>query len=108
MRDGTLGWAIESENDGTQSGAEPAEFVFVGVGKFVEYFEAVHGESDVHLATVFCTGCAADQILCRQTIDQSNGTVVRDLQLFGKFSDSHRISTRKALNREKCLVLARS
>ena len=36
-----LGWAIESENDGTQSGAEPAEFVLVGVGQFVEYFEAV-------------------------------------------------------------------
>ena len=100
--------AIESENQGIQSGAEPLEFILMGVCQFVEYFHAVRGQSDVHLATVFDTGYAADQFLRCQTVDQSYGTVVRDLQLFSKFSDGRGISAWKAFYGQESLVLARS
>lgn len=99
---------IEGENQGIQSGAESLEFILMRACQFIEYFHAVRGESDVHLATVFDTGYAADQFLRCQTVNQSYGTVVRDLQLFSKFSDGRGISARKAFNGQESLVLPRS
>jgi hypothetical protein len=99
---------IEGENQGIQSGAEPLEFILMGTCQFVEYFYAVCGEGDVHLATVFGTGYPADQFLRGQTVDQSYGTVVRDLQLFSKFSNGRGVSAWKAFNGQESLVLPRS
>jgi hypothetical protein len=55
--------AIQGKNDGMQLGAEPPEFFLMGVCQLVEQFDAAHGESDIHLATIFVTGDADDQFL---------------------------------------------
>ena len=96
----------QSENDGIQSRTEPAKFVLMGAGQFIEYFNAVRGESDIHLATVFGTGDPYCQFLCSQPIDQPYGTVVCDLKLFSKFSDRRGIAPWKPFDGEESLVLA--
>ena len=80
----------------------------MGVGQSVEHINAMRGEPYVHLAPVFGTAFADNQILHSQTIDQTNGAMVCDLELFSKFSDGRRISSWKTFNSEERLVLARS
>ena len=106
MRDDALRMTIQSQNDGIQSRTQPSEFVLMGAGQFVEYFDATGGETDIHLATVSGAGDPYDQFLCYQPIDQSYGTVMRDLELFSKFSDRRGIAPWKSLDGEDSLVLA--
>ena len=78
----------------------------MGIGQLLEYFSPVSDESYVHLSPIFGAGLADDQFLRSEAIDQSNGAVVGNLQLFSQLSDSNGISSRKAFDGEQSLVLA--
>ena len=91
-----------------QLGAEPTEFFLVGICHLIQQFDTARGESDIHLATIFVTGDADDQFLRPKPIDQPDGTMVGNLQLFCQFADGGGIPTWKAFDGEESLVLPRS
>jgi hypothetical protein len=79
----------------------------VGIRELLEYFTPVSAESYIHLSPIFGASLADDQFLRPEAIDQSNGAVVGNLQLFSQLSDINGISSRKAFDGEQSLVLAR-
>jgi hypothetical protein len=99
---------VDRVDDRIQTRPESAQFFLVGADQFIEKFNAVRGQTDVHLTSIVRAWFADDQSLESEAIDQPDCAVVRDLKLFREFSDCRGLAAWKSLDREESLILARS
>lgn len=76
-------------------------------GEFFQYLFTFGGQFDVNLAVGLGVLGATQILLFLQTIHETHGTVVNQLQALGQFADRNVVAFGKAFDGEKGLVLLR-